>query len=163
MEDVNSLRQAGEMLIQASFTMNEEEDYGFSPELLSLGLVLLEYANEEDEEQRKPRVKRNRRVLQLTWENSFFHLEYVLNANNYNRFGTPHTQKLFRDRFRMCHESYRKIVAMLKDEPDFASYKNTDASGRQASSLDVLVLGALSVIGRGVIYDDLLSGTYIAK
>ena len=59
--------------------------------------------------------------------------------------------KLFRRRFRVPYPIFAKIVALLEDKPDFAA--SVDALGRPSAPLELKVLAALRVLGRGECFD----------
>ncbi len=54
-------------------------------------------------------------------------------------------------------------IKTIKDEKWFPEYDTVDAIGRQASPVELLLLGALRVLGRGVVFEELFEGTFISR
>ena len=70
-------------------------------------------------------------------------------------------QKKFRLRFRMPHEEFVKLVDKCKASPMFRRWMSKDAVGRPSSPIELLVLGSLRYLGRGLTFDDIEEYTSI--
>ena len=64
--------------------------------------------------------------------------------------------KKLRKRFRMLHWKCEEILECVKQSELFDQWKRQDATGGQASPLQLLVLGSLRHIGRGRLAGDSL-------
>jgi hypothetical protein len=69
----------------------------------------------------------------------------------------------FRRRFRMPHEEFLKLLARVVNNQRFEKWKpgRTDATGQVCSPIELLLLGALRYLGRGLTFDDLEEYTAI--
>jgi DDE superfamily endonuclease len=77
----------------------------------------------------------------------------------------PKFAKKFRRRFRMPHSEFKQLLFQLNYDGQFARWKegSTDAVGRPATPLGLLLLGALRYLGRGLTFDDLEEYTAVAE
>lgn len=69
----------------------------------------------------------------------------------------------FRRRFRCSYQNYTKLFFVVNNNPMFKLWKNKDAAGRNPSTLELLVLGALRYLGRGWTFDGLEENTSISE
>jgi DDE superfamily endonuclease len=69
----------------------------------------------------------------------------------------------FRKRFRMPYEEYKKLLKMVVAHDIFHRWRpnNRDCFGTMCSPIELLVLGALRYLGRGLTFDDLEEYTAI--
>ena len=93
--------------------------------------------------------------LESQWYKRY--VKYPHHKQNSKHFG------LFRRRFRMPHESYRKLVNEARDNNWFPQYENYNAIGQKGISLDILILGALRYLGRGWTFDDIFDATNVSE
>jgi DDE superfamily endonuclease len=72
-------------------------------------------------------------------------------------------KKKFRRRFRMPYELYKRLVERIQAEDVFRRWhpQGRDAFGTKASPIELLLLGALRYLGRGLTFDDLEEYTAI--
>ena len=71
--------------------------------------------------------------------------------------------KLFAYRFSFSLISVRELVSKVKEKKENFWKRNYDAAGREASPIDLLVLGSLRILTRNVTLDDLYEQTYISS
>ena len=71
--------------------------------------------------------------------------------------------KLFAYRFSFSLISVRELVSKIKEKEENFWKRNYDAAGREASPIDLLVLGSLRILTRNVTLDDLYEQTYISS
>ena len=131
-----------------------------------------DYHNIEDGETVEPPQKKTRRrkyVMARRTEDgelerikpteSFWYLYYVQNPLlEDDRF-----VKKFRNRFRLPYDQYCELVENCKQSPLFRRWISCDATKRQATPIDLLVLGALRYLGRGWTFDDIEEATAVSK
>ena len=74
-------------------------------------------------------------------------------------------KKKFRRRFRMPYKQYLELLSKLQGDSMFSRWKpnKKDATGKLASPLELLLLGALRYLGRGLTFDDLEEFTAIGE
>ena len=72
-------------------------------------------------------------------------------------------QRKFRRRFRMPYESFLQFVEDAKEGNWFPRWMGTDCTGKDASPLELLILGSLRYIGRGFTFDDCEESTAISE
>ena len=74
-------------------------------------------------------------------------------------------QDKFRLRFRLPYGKYLDLVNDCKNADDeyFGRWQRPDATGRTASPIELLVLGALRYLGRGWTFDDIEESTSVSK
>ena len=97
------------------------------------------------------------RVVYLLPSQTYWYLVYVKNPPTEDILW----QKKFRRRFRLPHSEYLVMLKRLEDSGYFQRWYSTDASGVKASPIELLLLGALRYIGRGLTFDDLEEYTAI--
>jgi DDE superfamily endonuclease len=82
---------------------------------------------------------------------------------------TPKFKSQFRRRFRMPHSSFLDLVKMVKEDTNedgiltFGRWQTTDAVGVPASPIELLILGSLRYLGRGLTFDDIQEYTCIHR
>jgi DDE superfamily endonuclease len=69
----------------------------------------------------------------------------------------------FRRRFRMSYDQYQRLLAMVRDHETFQRWHPSarDCFGGKTSPIELLLLGALRYLGRGLTFDDLEEYTAI--
>ena len=72
-------------------------------------------------------------------------------------------RRKFRRRFRMPYEQYLELLEDVKSNELFRQWLKKDATGKQASPLELLLLGTLRYLGRGFTFDDLEENTAISE
>ena len=74
-------------------------------------------------------------------------------------------KRKFRDRFRMPFSDWKKFVDKLNANEKFKKWRrgNTDCTGKPCSSIELLTLGALKLLGRADTFDNLEEVTYISS
>lgn len=91
---------------------------------------------------------------QMAW-----YIRYVGNpAKNDTKF-----LKKFRRRFRLPFDKFQEIVDKVKHSDLFLRWCSTDATGRESSPIELLLLGAFRYLGRGWTFDDLEEQTGISE
>lgn len=86
---------------------------------------------------------------------------YVDSPNlDFSRF-----HKQFRRRFRLPYECFLELLDEAKKSPLFGRWaeNKTDALGKKAAPLQLLILSALRYLGRGWTFDDLAESTAISE
>ena len=100
----------------------------------------------------------NGQMVVLLPRQTVWYLTYVRSPAT----GDPKFKKKFRRRFRMPHEEYCRLVDMCKQNDRFSRWvSGRDCVGKKASPIELLVLGALRYLGRGLTFDDLEEYTAI--
>jgi len=61
----------------------------------------------------------------------------------------------FRRRFRMPYGEFTKLLAKVKSDGSFRRWMSKDAVGKESSPIELLLLGSLRYLGRGLTFDDL--------
>jgi hypothetical protein len=80
----------------------------------------------------------------------------------------------FRNRFRLPYQSYLDLLSMLKDEDDEGLFcrwtgwtdqhqRNCQALPLKVSPRELLLLGSLRYLGRGITFDDVEEATFISR
>ena len=96
-------------------------------------------------------------IVPINCTNSSWYTTYVSNPLlNDSKF-----IKKFRRRFRCNYCSYQHLVLLVRNNDLFDRWQRRDAAGREASPIELLVLGVLRYIGRGWTFDDLEENTSI--
>jgi hypothetical protein len=72
-------------------------------------------------------------------------------------------RKKFRRRFRCKHDGFLQITSLVKDSGLFDRWQGTDCTGKEASPIELLILGSLRYLGRGWTFDDLEESTSISE
>ncbi|CAB9502528.1 Plant transposon protein [Seminavis robusta] len=67
----------------------------------------------------------------------------------------------FRRRFRMPYQQFLRMVDWSEDAQVFQRWRSKDAVGNSSSPLELMILGALRYLGRGLTFDDLEEYTAI--
>jgi hypothetical protein len=76
---------------------------------------------------------------------------------------TPESSQGIQKRFRMPHPSFLDLCASVREDPLFGQWINRrDAAGRLSSPIELLVLGSLRYLGRGLTLIDLKDTTGIS-
>jgi len=70
-------------------------------------------------------------------------------------------QKKFRRRFRLPFSEYEKLLVDVRAHSLFLRWQSLDATKKQASPIQLLLLGSLRYLGRGWTFDDLEEATAI--
>ena len=83
-------------------------------------------------------------------------LWYMMYVNNPAVDDDKFNKKFWR-RFRMSHAHFKRLVERVKDDNMFQRWhpKAHDCYGSKSSPIELLVLGALRYLGRGLMFDDL--------
>jgi hypothetical protein len=83
--------------------------------------------------------------LQQTW----WYLSYILHPTlEDDKFNNK-----FRRRFRMPHAECMKLIEKVKDSELFRRWCSWDATGLPSSPIELLVMGALRYLGRGLTFE----------
>lgn len=69
----------------------------------------------------------------------------------------------FRRRFRLPYDYYLQLVEEAKEKVWFPRWSGTDATGRSASPIELLLLGSLRYLGRGWTFDDIEEATAVSE
>jgi len=80
--------------------------------------------------------------------------------------GEPECPKLrqkFRRRFRMPCNEFSLLLQRAKQGQEFQRWQRKDATGKDSSPIELLVLGSLWCLGRGIVFDDLEESTAISE
>jgi Plant transposon protein len=99
------------------------------------------------------------RIVPIEPTGSSWYIQYVLYPNvNDSKF-----VERFRRRFRCNYASFTIILQLVQENPMFKRWQGTDAAGRSASPIELLLLGSLRYLGRGWSFDDLEEATSISQ
>jgi DDE superfamily endonuclease len=90
-------------------------------------------------------------------EQTYWYLVYVKNP----MVEDAKWQKKFRRRFRMPYSEFPGMLDRMRDSGMFKRWYGTDAVKKPASPIELLLLGALRYLGRGLTFDDLEEYTAI--
>lgn len=71
--------------------------------------------------------------------------------------------KKFRRRFRLPYDQYLELVEDVRQSELFHKWTLTDATGKNASPIELLLLGTLRYLGRGFTFDDCEENTAISE
>ena len=71
--------------------------------------------------------------------------------------------RLFAYRFSFSLITVRELVSKIKEKEENFWKRKYDAAGREASPIDLLVLGSLRILTRNVTLDDLYEQTFISS
>ena len=88
---------------------------------------------------------------------------YQMYVNNVVIEEEMHYQNKFRTRFRLPYPNYLELVEDCKKAEHFERWQAVDATGKAASPIELLVLGALRYLGRGWTFDDLEESTAVSQ
>ena len=101
-------------------------------------------------------------IVHLQPRQTFWYLVYVKSAQQNLEKAPAKFAKKFRRRFRMPFEEYHNnLLPKVQADAMFSRWKSRDATGQQASPIELLLLGALRYLGRGLTFDDLEEYTAI--
>ena len=64
-------------------------------------------------------------------------------------------KNLFRKRFRLSYNAYKKLLQDIRTQEHFKRWTNTEAVGSPPVPIELLLLGFLRYVGRGFTLDDL--------
>jgi DDE superfamily endonuclease len=104
-------------------------------------------------------------VVPMEPTDSMWYKIYVLPLNCH----LPKWRKKFRLRFRLPYESYLELLTMIKEHADeegeltFGRWQREDATRHPSSPIELLLLGSLRYLGRGLTFDDIEDYTCIDK
>jgi len=71
--------------------------------------------------------------------------------------------KKFRERFRLSYTNFLQLVASVSESKLFDRWCGHKTNNKQASLIELLVLGSLRYLGRGWTFDDVEENTAISK
>ncbi|CAB9517844.1 Plant transposon protein [Seminavis robusta] len=115
---------------------------------------------------RKPRSTKSHRpyylgddgtVIYLTPKETVWYLLYVRNPPKED----PIFLRRFRRRFRLPHSAFLELVEKTSVSGKFRRWHRKDAMGQDCSPIELMILGALRYLGRGLTFDDLEEFTAI--
>jgi len=89
------------------------------------------------------------------------YLDYVIDEHETFRDESHRDGELFRRRFRVPFMFITQVIDTVKRDATF-SRAETDATGRPAAPIELLVLGVFRVLGRRWAFDDLYEATFIS-
>jgi DDE superfamily endonuclease len=69
----------------------------------------------------------------------------------------------FRRRFRLPYDDFRSLLERVKGDEAFGRWRRKDAVGSHPSPIELLLLGTLRYLGRGLTFDDLEEYTAISE
>lgn len=95
--------------------------------------------------------------VELLPTQTFWYLVYVRNPPTQD----PNFQSKFRRRFRLPHEEFPRLVNRLRASGMFSRWLGKDCVGKPSSPIQLLALGSLRYLGRGLTFDDLEEYTAI--
>jgi hypothetical protein len=96
----------------------------------------------------------------VDYKQSFWYAEY-LTDQTYRDPGHKNG-KLFRRRFRIPFPVFEKLLKILEDSKKFEKAE-FDCCGQPSAPLELLLLGSLRVLGRGICFDGLCEGSFISE
>ena len=70
--------------------------------------------------------------------------------------------KKFRNRFRLPYPSYKDLLHQIKSDNRFERWCGHKRNGKKLSSVELLLLGSLRYLGRGLTFDDIEEQTAIS-
>ena len=119
------------------------------------------FSEEVDENPRKKQSRQQfprRDPKQTTW-----YLDYVV--DEHKTFCDPNHRdgKAFRVRFRLPYKTFKEMVEECRNSPSCWWEERPDAAGRPPVPVELLLLGALRVLGRGWVWDDVVEATHISE
>jgi hypothetical protein len=106
----------------------------------------------------------NKRIPITATQSSWYQL-YVLSPNLDNQ----KFLKKFRLRFRLPYECYLELLDIVKEAVDeegnlfFQCWMSCDATGLPSSPIEIMVLGALRYLGRGLTFDDIEEASCVSE
>jgi len=75
----------------------------------------------------------------------------------------PKLRDKFRRRFRLPHKECTELLGRVKLDERFGRWQRSDATGTPSSPIELLLLGAMRYLGRGIMFDDLEEFTAIGE
>ena len=69
----------------------------------------------------------------------------------------------FRRRFRFPYKNFQELIHDSKNQEIFSRWMGKSASGKEASPIELLILGTLRYLGRGWTFDDLEEATAVSQ
>ena len=110
-----------------------------------------------DSEPRAPIVHEDHRYDPDDWMSSGWYTMYVLRKPKRKR-----DYEKFRKRFRMPYAKFVELVEQMRSEKWFPKVELCNALGQPGVPLSLLVLGALRVLGRSWVFDDVEEATGVS-
>jgi hypothetical protein len=106
-------------------------------------------------QQKKKKYKPRRTYLKKNPKMSNWWTDYVLDERG--TFSNPDhpNARLFTYRFSFAFEAVKELIAKVKESGEHFWKQKRDASGRESSPIELLVLGSLRILTRNVTLDDL--------
>ena len=102
----------------------------------------------------------NGAIYELTPRQSGWYYKYVLQPKPQESV----FRRKFRRRFRLPFEEYVELLEEVKANQEiFGRWMSTNAAGKESSPIELLLLGALRYLGRGLAFDDLEDYTAIGE
>eukprot|EP00797_Seminavis_robusta_P020115 Sro3065_g343090.1 Plant transposon protein (509) ;mRNA; r:3511-5037 len=99
----------------------------------------------------------NGRKVELKPRQTIWYLMYVVSPT----LDSAKWHKKFRRRFRMPYSEWLELLEQCQQDHRFKRWMSKDAVGLQSSPLELMILGALRYLGRGLTFDDLEEYTAI--
>jgi DDE superfamily endonuclease len=141
--------------------------------LLKVSLQTMNQGEKVKKQPKKPRTRRSCKALTPYYFNAkgekillrprqtYWYMMYVMNPALDN---VKFIQK-FRRRFRMSYSAYAGLVERVMEDELFQRWHPTkrNRNGNVASPIELLLLGALRYLGRGLTFDDLEEYTAISE
>jgi hypothetical protein len=132
--------------------------------------------DKKDEGARNPRRKRRlKKNLFFTIDNGVRILTSPIQTNWYRLYivspnlDNPKFKQKFRRRFRLPYDRYLELLDIVKKaerddgELYFRRWMSYDATGVASSPIEIMLLGALRYLGRGLTFDDIEEATCISE
>ena len=139
---------------------------------ISEHLISTSLGKSNDPPSQEERKKHQRRII-LARRNEDGELEPIPPTDSlwYHLYAScPQTNdsrwnKKFRRRFRVTYNSYLELVEEAREDNWFPRWSDgkKDAVGKPSSPLELLILGALRYLGRGLTFDDIEEATAISE
>lgn len=87
---------------------------------------------------------------------------YILYVNN-PALGSRSFRKKFRRCFQLPYQQFSELVQDIQQSGHFKRWTSKDAFGKKSSPIELMVLGALRYMGRGLTFDDLEEATAVSE
>ena len=101
----------------------------------------------------------NGEAVHLSPKQTAWYFVYVKNPP----LGDAKFEAKFRRRFRMPYAEFPKLLEKVKADDSFRRWISKDAVGKESSPIELLLLGSLRHLGRGLTFDDLEEHTAISE
>jgi hypothetical protein len=112
--------------------------------------------------QEKKKYKPRKTYLKKDPKMSNWWTDYVLDQRGtFSDLDHPNS-RLFAYRFSFSFESVKELIAKIKEHDEHFWKNKNDAAGREASPIELLVLGSLRLLTRNVTLDNLYEQTFIS-